>query len=163
MNKKEYELIIKDIMANEEFLKINYIEHHGTSRLKHSKRVSYYSYIICKILRLDYIATARAGLLHDFFISKEKRTKKERIKSTFTHPKKALEKANENFILNDKEQNIIVSHMFPINIRLPKYIESWIVSIIDKIVGTYEFLESISIKQTTVPNLYILLLLKIFN
>lgn len=163
MNRKEYNLIINDIINNCEFLKISSIEHHGTSRLVHSKRVSFYSYLICKKLGLDYIAGARAGLLHDFFLSSDDRTKVERFTSTFTHPKRALRRANQYFSLNDKEQNIIVSHMFPVNVRLPKYMESWIVSLVDKVVGLYEFLVSFSFKQCCVPNLYLLLLIRIFN
>ena len=45
----------------------------------------------------------------------------------------------ENFNINDKEKNIIESHMFPLNIKAkPKYIESIIISIVDKIACIYE-------------------------
>ena len=160
---ENYNILIEDILQNKEFTKLENIEHHGTSRLKHSKRVSYYSYKICKNLHIDYISAARAGLLHDFFISPQERNKKERIKSVFTHPKKALETANTYFELNDIEQNIIISHMFPLYITLPQYLESWIVSIVDKVVGTYEFLEKISLKHVYVPNIFLLTIIKIFN
>lgn len=160
---EDYTILIEDILENNEFKKLENIEHHGTSRINHSIKVSYYSYQICKILGLDYISVARAGLLHDFFLSDNERTKMERMISVFTHPKKALKNAAEHFDLNDKEKNIIVSHMFPINIILPEYMESWIVSTIDKIVGTYEFLEKYSLKQLHVPNIYLLLLTKIFS
>jgi len=159
----EYSILIKDILENVKFNEMNNIEHHGTSRMIHSKRVSYYSYKISKVLHLDYIAAARAGLLHDFFISEKNRNRKQRLKSTFIHPKKALENSIKHFNINEKEQDIIISHMFPINIHIPKYIESWIVSTVDKIVGCYEFLESFSIKQTYVPNLYLLTILTIFR
>ncbi|MGM9850271.1 MAG: HD domain-containing protein [Bacilli bacterium] len=160
---ENYNILIEDILQNKEFTKLENIEHHGTSRLKHSKRVSYYSYKICKNLHIDYISAARAGLLHDFFISPQERNKKERIKSVFTHPKKALETANTYFELNDIEQNIIISHMFPLYITLPQYLESWIVSIVDKVVGSYEFLEKLSLKHIYVPNVFLLTLIKIFN
>lgn len=159
----EYNFLIKDILENEELKKLCNIEHHGTSRLIHSKRVSYYSYKICKQMHINYISAARAGLLHDFFISTQGRSKKERFKSVFTHPKKALETSNKYFELNDIEQNIIISHMFPLYIALPQYLESWIVSIVDKVVGSYEFLEKISLKHIYVPNIYLLTLIKIFN
>ena len=160
---ENYNILIEDILENEEFKKLENIEHHGTSRLEHSKRVSYYSYQVCKKMGLDYISAARAGLLHDFFISKKERNKKERLFSMFTHPKKALITATSFFDLNDIEQNIIISHMFPIYIALPQYLESWIVSIVDKIVGTYEFLEKISLKHIYVPNIFLLTLIQIFN
>ncbi len=160
---ENYIVLVEDILKNEEFKKLKTIEHHGTSRLNHSIKVSYYSHKICKILGLDHISTARAGLLHDFFLSDNERSKTERIISIFTHPKKALKKSLEQFDLNDKEKNIIESHMFPINIILPEYIESWIVSTVDKIIGLYEFLEKYSLKQLHVPNIYLLLLIKIFS
>lgn len=160
---ENYSDLIEDILENEEFLKLGNIEHHGTSRLKHSKRVSYYSYRICKSIHIDYISAARGGLLHDFFISPLERTKIDRIKSLFAHPKKALQNANTYFELNDIEQNIIMSHMFPLYITLPQYMESWIVSIVDKAVGTYEFFEKISLKHIYVPNIFIAIIIKIFN
>lgn len=135
----EYETLINDILKNEDFLKIDKIEHHKTSRLEHSMRVSYYSYKIAKKMKLNYVDVARAGLLHDFFMSYDDRTKKERFLSTFTHPKYALINATNNFELNNREKDIIRTHMFPLNPAVPKYAESWVVSFIDKCVALYEF------------------------
>lgn len=142
---KMYFKIVDDIILNNEFKKINKCVHHGLSRFDHSCRVSYYSYKITKLLKLDYIDTARAGLLHDFFLS-ENNTSKEKMQSMFIHSKKSLEKSKELFYLSDKEKDIIYTHMFPLNInRVPKYLESWIVSLVDKTVATYEF--SLSFKN----------------
>ncbi len=143
----EYDILIKDILNNKEFIKIENMPHHGTDRLTHSKRVSYYSYIICKILRLDYVAAARAGLLHDFFMNEKDMKKRTSITSLFTHSKKALKNSSKIVYLSPKEKNIIVSHMFPLGIHLPVYMESWIVSTVDKVVGTYEFLEKLSVRM----------------
>ena len=140
----EYDILIKDILNNKEFIKIEDMPHHGTTRLIHSKRVSYYSYIICKILRLDYVAAARAGLLHDFFMNENNMKKRTSVTSLFTHSKKALKNSSKIVYLNPKEKNIIVSHMFPLGVHLPTYLESWIVQGVDKVVGTYEFIEKIS-------------------
>ena len=149
--------IVDHILKNNEFNEIKKIEHHGTTRYAHSLRVSYYSYKISKLLHLDYVETARAGLLHDFFISGEERNKKDRFVSTFVHPKKAVDNSIRVFGLNEKEMNIIRSHMFPINITLPKYAESWIVSLVDKAVGTYEFCK----KFGYLANVYLIFLLNI--
>ncbi len=141
---KEYNYIINNIINNKEFLQIDHCRHHGISRLDHSLRVSYYSYKVSKFLHLDARKTARAGLLHDFFLS-EGLTKKEKCLSAFYHPTKALTNADELFILSDKEKDIIYSHMFPLTpSRPPKYLESWVVSLVDKIVATYEFTTSYS-------------------
>lgn len=37
--------------------------------------------------------------------------------------------------MTDKISDIIVKHMFPLNIRPPKYAESWIITCVDKIVS----------------------------
>ena len=135
----QYRQLVGHILENEEFLKIKKIEHHGISRYDHSVKVSYYSYKIAKALRLDYEEVARGGLLHDFFLSPEKRSKKERFVSVFVHPKQAVETAKSNFNLTKKEEDMIRAHMFPINLTVPKYLESWIVSFVDKGVALNEF------------------------
>lgn len=156
---EDYIYLINDILENDEFNSIGNIEHHGTNRLEHSKRVSYYSYKITKLLKLDYEQTARAGLLHDFFISEKERNFKDRLLSTFVHPKESVENSSRVFGLTIKEENIIRSHMFPIYVSIPKYAESWIVSIVDKIIGTYEFGIKFRTKLSYASNLLFLLFL----
>lgn len=160
---EEYSSIIYSILQNDNFKKIEYIEHHGISRMTHSKRVSFYSYKICKILHLDYIAAARGGLLHDFFYSSESRTKKDRLYSTFVHPRESVKNSSEYFSVNAKEKDIIESHMFPLYKSIPKYMESWIVSLVDKIVAIYEFTNYISLKQLQLTNIYLVVLVNIFS
>ena len=141
---KEFKNIVNNIMENKDFMEIVNCKHHGITRLEHSLRVSYYSYKVSKLLHLNVRETARAGLLHDFFINSDLmgKSSKERI---FLHPKKALEKASNKFILSDMEKDIIYSHMFPlIPTRPPKYLEGWVVSIVDKLVAIYEFASSYS-------------------
>lgn len=132
--------IVKDILDNEQYQELKSIKHHGLDRYEHSKRVSYYSYLVSKILHLDYESAARAGALHDFFLLENEDIKfKERIKTLEKHPKMSLENSSNHFDLNEIEQNIILSHMFPIVPKyLPKYLESWIVDIVDDWVGIGE-------------------------
>ncbi len=148
--------IVNNILDNDEFLKIKSIEHHGISRYDHSLKVSYYSYKIAKILHLDYEQTARGGLLHDFFLSPEDRTQKDRLKSVFTHPKQAVLMAKSEFELTKKEEDMIRSHMFPINLSVPKYAESWIVSMVDKCVATNEFAIKFRFRLKYAYNLFLL-------
>lgn len=155
--------LVKDILDNEEFNKTKYIEHHGTTRFNHSYRVSYYSYKISKYLRLDYKEVARAGLLHDFFLSDIERTTKDRFLSTFTHSKYAVINAQKYFKLSNKEIDIIKSHMFPLYISIPKYAESWIVSIVDKIVGSFEFILQFKYKFSYLFNIYTLFLINVIK
>ena len=141
LQNQEYMNIVHNILENNEFLKRKEYKHHGEKSVyNHSLEVSYLSYKISKKLKLDYKDTAIGGLLHDFYykdwhlVPKEKNIFK---KHGFTHAKQALENTKKFFpqYLNKKTQNIILRHMFPLNIIPPKYLESWIVSISDKIVS----------------------------
>ena len=133
----EYNNIVSDILRNKEFKKLENYTHHKTSRLKHSKRVSLYSYKICKLLKLDYVSAARGGLLHDFFFNKYKENKARTLMKD--HPKIALKNAKKHFKINKIEANIIESHMYPLNIKCkPRYAESFIVSTVDKMSCLYE-------------------------
>lgn len=140
---KKYKNIVKPILRDNNFKKTYYIEHHGISRMDHSLKVSYYSYKIAKKLGLNYEVVARAGLLHDFYLDGDERNTFQKFKDTFNHPKKALLTTNKYFKLNDMEQNIIVSHMFPLYYKLPKYRESFLVNIVDKFIGCHEMLKSL--------------------
>ena len=113
--------------------------------------------------RLDYREVARAGLLHDFFLSDMERTGKEKFLSTFTHPKYAVMNAQKYFRLSDKEIDIIKSHMFPIYTSIPRYAESWVVSTVDKIVGIFEFMVQFRYKFSYIFNIYILFFINIIK
>ncbi len=136
----EYNYITNDILSSEEFLKTKNIIHHSMNRFDHSVRVSYYSYKIAKFLKLDYVSTARAGLLHDFFLVNNKNiTLRERAFTLLNHPKYSLNYSLKYFDLNEKEKDIIVTHMFPVcPTRLPKYLESWIVDLVDDVISVGE-------------------------
>lgn len=155
-NDTEYMSICENILNNVEFSKLKNIEHHGTTRYEHSLRVSYLSYKIARLLKIDYMDTARAGLLHDFFLSNDNRSEKDKFVSTFVHPKKSVENSIREFGINGREMDIIRTHMFPINLALPKYAESWVVSLVDKIIGTYEFALKFNNKFNYTTNLFIL-------
>lgn len=143
-NDDEYYMLINHILNNQEFQKIGECVHHGTTRLDHSLKVSYYSYKIAKKLKFDYESTARGGLMHDFFYNEHGGMTKDGIKSTFTHNKVALYNSEKYFGLNYKEKDIIEKHMFPINIKMPRYKESFIVCIVDKAVAFNELNKKIA-------------------
>ena len=58
------------------------------------------------------------------------------------------------------EEDMIRSHMFPINPSVPKYAESWIVSMVDKAVAAEELSLKFKIK---IKYAYSLLMLFMFN
>lgn len=136
---REFDNIIEDIITNKEYLILDECRHHGISRMLHSKRVAYFSYKIAKFLKLDYKSVCKGAMLHDYFIDIGA-TNKEKHRNIFMHPKIALENASTLFELNDTEKDIIISHMFPLMpIYIPRSVESWVVSFVDKVIATYEF------------------------
>lgn len=159
---KKYNNLIKDIIRNPEIKKMANIEHHGISRLEHSLKVSYKAYRIAKRLHFDYISVARGGLLHDFYLEGNERNNLHKFTDTFIHPNKALNTTKSIFEINKIEENIIISHMFPIYLSIPKYKESILVNLIDKIIGTKEMLLEYKAKTKYYLNYsYLILLLLI--
>lgn len=157
-NEHEYTNIVGDILDSSEFTKIDNIVHHGTSRMLHSIKVSYYSYKIAKAMHLNYTDAARGGLLHDFYTTGDGDLV-DRAISTFVHPTKASKNAGNVFGVNENEKNIIEGHMFPINFRVPKSSEAWIVNAVDKYIGAKEIYDKFHVKISYAVNLYLLFLL----
>jgi uncharacterized protein len=119
-----------------------FIQHANVSCLEHSISVAYYSYAICQKLNLhvDCQSIIRGALLHDFFLYDWHLKSDRKGLHGFTHPKTALENAEEHFVLNDMEKDIIVKHMWPLTLTPPKYKETLIVCLSDKFCSTIEIL-----------------------
>lgn len=135
MKYENYEFlnIIKDIIENDTVQSLRTFKHHyGSNRYDHSLSVSYFSYKICKFLKLDYVSVARAGLLHDLFLYNCQNPETRPPKHIRTHPKVALKNAEQLFNLNKVEKDIILKHMWPITFSPPLYLESFIITFVDK-------------------------------
>ena len=139
MNKKyskEFIKIIKPIISNYKVLEMkNYKQHGNTDCFEHCLNVAYYSYKIAKKLKLDYVSLTRAAMLHDFFLYDWRSHKTDPglfNMHAFTHGKIACENASKYFNLSDKEKDIIEKHMWPVTIKPPKYLESYIITLTDK-------------------------------
>lgn len=158
-----YDYLVKDIMNNPNFNKIKDIPHHNTTdRYTHSLNVSYFAYKIARLIGGDLRVVARSGLLHDFFyeIPKECGKAKERMKLTAKdHPIIAVINSKEEFGINEKEENAIKSHMYPLNSYVPKHKESWIINLADKLITikevTYTFNYSFNILTLFLLNWFI--------
>lgn len=135
--KEEFNLIIKDIIDKNEFKELDQELHHGISRYGHSLRVAKSTYKIAKKMGWDYKTVTRAALLHDFFWNHQVE-EMNHLKTWCNHPMLAVENAKKYFEISEKQENIIASHMFPSCKVLPRYKESWLVSIVDKGVSFYE-------------------------
>lgn len=141
---KEYKKCVRSVAKHDIVKRMKEYEHHGnTSCYQHSLHVSYYNYIICKKLGLDYKAAAKAGLLHDLFLYDwhyYKPTKGERLHG-FQHADKALKNASKYFKLTEKEGDIIKKHMFPLTLTLPKYKETCVIVLTDKFCSVCEVID----------------------
>ena len=145
---KEFLEIIDDIINNENFQDLkNYKHHYLYTRLEHSISVSYYSYLVCKSLNLDYISVARAGLLHDLFFYDWRETKFELGSHAFIHPRVALRNAEKITNLSPMEKDIILKHMWGATSELPHYRESLLVDLVDDYLAIAEFFSPASARM----------------
>lgn len=144
---KQYAACIEDLMKSDITFSLNNFKQHGSvTCFEHSLSVSYYSYMLCKLLRLDFRSAARGGLLHDLFLYSWHKSKLIGGKHGFTHPYTALDNASRHFELNKMEKDIIVKHMWPLTFWFPKYKESFVVSFVDKYCAILEIIKFFRIK-----------------
>lgn len=144
-NDIEFNNIIKDIKENLTVQEMkNFRQHYNTSCYEHCLNVSYFSYVLAKKLNLNYVEIARAAMLHDLFLYDWRNSKKELNLPkyhAFIHPKIALKNSMKLFSLTEREKDIILNHMWPVTIRIPKYKETYIVTLTDKYSTVYESIE----------------------
>lgn len=141
-----YKKCVGNVARNHIVQRMKKYTHHGsTSCFKHSVHVSYYNYLICKKLGLDYYAAAKAGLLHDLFLydwHDYTPAYGERLHG-FEHPTKALQNARSSFSITNKEADMIEKHMFPLTLSLPKYKETCIIVMTDKFCSVCEVIDGL--------------------
>jgi uncharacterized protein len=153
--------IVDDILKNKEFDKLKLYTHHGITRHEHCLRVAYYTYVVCKALHLNYIEATRAALLHDFFTDEVSKLK---AWSRFrTHPTYALKNSKKYYKLSSLQEDIIIRHMFPVTFIPPKYIESWIVDIVDDGSAIYDKIYSMRKQLAAIFNSIIIFIIGFFK
>jgi len=151
----EYIDCIEDLLSSEIVDSLNdFVQHGSVTCFEHSLSVSYCSYLVCKLLKLDYRSAARGGLLHDLFLYDWHKRKLIGGKHGFTHPYTALENARRHFTLNRKEKDIIVKHMWPLTFWLPRYKEAFVVSFVDKYCALLEIVKFFRMKLVACKNEY---------
>ena len=138
-----YLSVVRDILFNREFLKLKGYSHHANiTRYEHSINVSYLGYKFAKKVGANAVELARAGLFHDMFFYEledyENKSHNYFKSHAYTHGKVALENARKIFALSRREEEMIETHMWPLTIIPPKYIESYIIGIVDKYSTIYE-------------------------
>lgn len=150
--------IVEPILLNQEFQVRRLFRHHDKSVWDHSIDVSYYAFCYAKIVGANERICAIGGLLHDFYpfawryskaleeydnyyLSRLKKKEFFLKKHGFTHAREAYQNYLKYFSeYEDKKiSDCIIKHMFPLNIKIPKYRESWIVTFADKRVSISDF------------------------
>jgi len=118
-----------------------YRQHGSVTCYEHSVAVTLMSVRLARSLRLDVDMESmiKGALRHDYFLYDWRNDESiTRRHHGFHHANRALENASRDFSLSTVACDVIQKHMFPLNIRLPKYKESYVVSVADKVVATKE-------------------------
>ncbi len=139
-NKNIYYNIFSEFYSVNKYRELKNMSHHGNNRLDHINRVSKMSFYLSKKMGFDYISCTRGALLHDFFTVEDISRSNEKYNDFLhEHPRISLNNSKKYFELNEIEEDIILSHMFPIVKGKPNYAESKVVCFSDKIISVYEF------------------------
>ena len=143
-NDFEKEIINKvgaDILnSNGMALEKGFIQHGNVSVYEHSLSVAVMCLRIKKYLpfKVNTRSLVRGALLHDYFLYELHVADKSHKWHGFRHARSSWKNARRDFALNAVEENMILSHMFPLNLSVPRYRESVILCIADKICALSE-------------------------
>lgn len=135
------DILFSDSMQSEK----KYIQHGVFSVYDHSVTVALFCVWLAKFLHIktDSRSLVRGALLHDYFLYDWHVPSSEHGLHGFNHAARALKNAKKDFKINKKEENMILSHMFPLNLTLPKSRESVILCVSDKVCALYETIHGI--------------------
>src|SRR5699024_9124001 len=144
LNTKIKQLLVeygKDILVHPNMQKEKeLIQHFNVNCYEHSLAVAYLSVSLAYKfnVEVDMRSLIRGALLHDYFLYDCHEKDESHKLHGFSHAMTALKNASKDFELNEIEEDIIKKHMFPLNIALPRYKESVLVTMADKICAAYE-------------------------
>lgn len=118
-------------LGDERLMKMKkYVQHGDVSTYDHAVLVAFYSCMLACRLRLKYDERAliRGALLHDYYLYDWHEKEAWHKWHGFRHPRFAMENAQRDFHLSEKEIEIIRKHMWPLTIIPPRCKEAWIVN-----------------------------------
>ena len=144
LTNNSYYACICDIIDSRQVQQLKNITHHiSTTRFQHCVNVSYYSYLVCRAFRLNARSAARAGLLHDLFYYDRKvynaGKQKGQASHSSNHSMLACANACEVTDITNLERDMIEKHMWPVTRPMPRYKETYIITVIDKYCAVLEF------------------------
>ncbi len=120
-----------------------FLQHGNVSVYAHSVSVSVLAVMLCRkfSIKADERSLIRGALLHDYFLYDWHEKDSSHKWHGFTHSRRALNNAMKDFSLNPIEKDIILTHMFPLNLTLiPRRKESALVCLADKLCALHESL-----------------------
>lgn len=130
-----------DILRSHGMAREKHFMQHGTvSVYEHSVAVALMCLQLARLLHLrtDKRSLVRGALLHDYFLYDWHIKEKGRPLHGTHHARRAMANAQRDFGLNHIEKNMILAHMFPLNLTLPRYRESVLLCTADKICAARE-------------------------
>ena len=124
----------------------HFLQHGRVSVFTHSIAAACTCICIARILRarlgirLNERALIRGALLHDYFLYDWRTPDRTlRLHGVF-HARRAFENASRDFALGEIERDMILRHMFPLNLTPPACPESILLCIADKLCAADETL-----------------------
>ena len=139
-DKEVFHKVIQELIQNPKIFEMKkYIQHSDITTFTHCLRVAKNSLLLARRFNwdVDREALIRGAMLHDYFLY-DWHTKGDGLHG-FHHPFIAAENARRDFDLNELECEIIISHMWPLNIlHFPKSREAFLVSLADKLCSADE-------------------------
>ena len=140
------ELHGEDLISSAGMQQEKTLSHHGSiTCYDHSVAVAKMSvYMALKLrVRVDMRSMVRGALLHDYFLYDWRDGAEGHDLHGFKHARRALQNAERDFTLSPIARDVIVKHMFPLNITPPRYRESVFVTVADKVCAVREFSKSV--------------------
>ena len=131
--------VVDDLLDSDQVQSMTRLNHHGkVTCFDHSLFVAYLSFRAARFLKLDYRAAARGGLLHDLYLYDSRDKSAHPGWQCFDHPVAAWRNARKLTDLSRKEEDIILSHMWPLARTRPHSKEAALVDFVDTLCATLE-------------------------
>ena len=131
-----FEAELNELLSNPDVLKMaEFSQHRGKSTLQHVLDVAEVSFRIAEMLEveIDEKSLAKGAIMHDYYLYTFFDTEIGGYRHGVDHPETALRNAKKIMPLNEKEENIIRSHMWPLTLfHPPQSTEAAIVALADK-------------------------------
>ena len=136
-DKELYDSELEKLLNDPRIIRLcQFPQHHGSNTLDHCVAVAKRAFELAEKLEweIDEKELARGAMLHDYYQYSIKEQGLTAYKHGTSHPKIAMEKADRDFHLTDKEKKWPLTFAHP-----PKSKEAILVSLADKGVATREF------------------------